>query len=187
MAPSIYAPGVASGAPFRSRGDLPYGEQIAILFTNRVLAPRVRVLLSFDWVPSPGPPAREPGGVAPAARIDRSAKQIMTQPVMFEFDSARILPESEPTLSAVAKLLTEEPRMKVRIEGHTDNVGEAPYNRELSEQRAASVLEWLVRHGIDAARLTSVGRGRENPVASNDTESGRQKNRRVEFIIVEPP
>jgi outer membrane protein OmpA-like peptidoglycan-associated protein len=74
----------------------------------------------------------------------------------------------------------------VSIEGHTDNRGTAAYNMGLSARRAASVVEWLVQHGVDASRLTSIGYGLTRPLDSNETDMGRRNNRRVEFHIVHP-
>jgi outer membrane protein OmpA-like peptidoglycan-associated protein len=69
------------------------------------------------------------------------------------------------------------------VEGHTDNKGKAAYNRKLSDKRAASVVKWLVEHGVSKARLRSRGIGMERPIATNEDEVGRQTNRRVEFHI----
>jgi OOP family OmpA-OmpF porin len=71
----------------------------------------------------------------------------------------------------------------VLVEGHTDNVGKPKYNKKLSDKRAASVVKWLVDHGIETTRLRSAGIGMDRPLASNDDEVGRQTNRRVEFHI----
>jgi outer membrane protein OmpA-like peptidoglycan-associated protein len=71
----------------------------------------------------------------------------------------------------------------MRIEGHTDNKGNAAQNKKLSADRAASVVKWLVKNGIDASRLHSEGFGQEKPIASNTTEDGRRHNRRVEFHV----
>jgi hypothetical protein len=71
----------------------------------------------------------------------------------------------------------------VRVEGHTDSVGSADYNKKLSEQRAGSVVKWLTGHGVAADRLTSVGVGKDKPIVANDTETNRALNRRVEFHI----
>jgi outer membrane protein OmpA-like peptidoglycan-associated protein len=85
----------------------------------------------------------------------------------------------------VAKLILEHPELKkIRVEGHTDNVGSAPYNKDLSERRAASVVRYLAEKGVPRARLDAAGYGFERPVASNATALGRAKNRRVEFRIV---
>lgn len=106
--------------------------------------------------------------------------------VRFKTGSADILPESDVILGAVQKVLDAHPEItKVSIEGHTDNRGGAAYNKGLSERRAASVVKWLVGHGIDKARLTSAGFGQSRPIDSNATDEGRQNNRRVEFHILE--
>lgn len=103
------------------------------------------------------------------------------------FDTGRdtIKPESFPVLDQIAKLLQDHPELaKVRVEGHTDNVGGAAYNRDLSRRRAASVVRYLVGKGIAADRLASAGYGFDQPIASNDTALGRAKNRRVQFTIL---
>jgi OmpA-OmpF porin, OOP family len=89
-------------------------------------------------------------------------------------------------LNAVTKILDEHPEItKIGIEGHTDNRGAAAYNKRLSERRAASVVKWLVARGVAKSRLSSAGYGMERPIDSNDTDEGRQANRRVEFHIQE--
>jgi outer membrane protein OmpA-like peptidoglycan-associated protein len=81
--------------------------------------------------------------------------------------------------------LKENPQYKIKIAGHTDNVGSAEFNKQLSEKRAAAVVEYLKKKGIDSRRLSSVGFGEEKPLASNDDEKeGRELNRRTEFEIV---
>lgn len=102
--------------------------------------------------------------------------------ILFDFDKDIIKPESKPTLDQIAQLLTSEPDLKLRVVGHTDNQGGADYNLDLSRRRAASVVAALVsQYGIAADRLASDGAGMTQPVASNDTEEGRAKNRRVEL------
>ncbi|MCS6799747.1 MAG: OmpA family protein [Myxococcota bacterium] len=107
--------------------------------------------------------------------------------ITFEFDSAVIRPESEATLQRALQILRDNPDVRVEIGGHTDNQGNPGYNRRLSEARAQSVRDWLVRHGIEAARLTVRGYGHTQPVASNDTEEGRAQNRRIEFRRLDAP
>jgi outer membrane protein OmpA-like peptidoglycan-associated protein len=102
--------------------------------------------------------------------------------ILFDTDSARIRPESKPTLDEVVRLLSSEPKWSLTIEGHTDATGTASHNQTLSEQRASSVKEYLVEKGIDAKRLTAVGFGQSKPVADNATELGRAQNRRVELV-----
>jgi outer membrane protein OmpA-like peptidoglycan-associated protein len=107
-------------------------------------------------------------------------------PFKFRFNSTELDPAGDPILEAVLAVLKDHPEIaKVRIEGHTDNVGGAAFNQHLSEGRAASVRAWLVKHGIDAKRLTSAGFGQSRPVDTNDTDDGRRNNRRVEFHIEE--
>ena len=132
----------------------------------------------------PGEPNEDPKlHGCPIARVEGDQIKI-TQRIEFEFDSAKLVPSSEPVLRAVLKILVEHPEIvDVLVEGHTDNVGKAAYNKKLSDKRAASVAEWLVQHGIRQDRLRSVGVGMERPIASNEDEVGRQTNRRVEFHI----
>lgn len=104
-----------------------------------------------------------------------------------QFDTGRdsIKVGSFPVLDQIAKLLLEHPEFKrIRVEGHTDNVGGAAYNKELSERRAVSVVRYLVGKGVPKERLSAAGFGFERPVASNATALGRAKNRRVEFTIL---
>jgi len=101
--------------------------------------------------------------------------------VEFETNRAEIRPMYEPELEAVATVLENNPGVKIQIQGHTDSVGDADYNRQLSEKRAKAVMEWLVREGIDRKRLSAVGLGAARPIANNDSAEGRERNRRVEL------
>jgi OOP family OmpA-OmpF porin len=121
----------------------------------------------------------------PKAFVQGTQIKILDQ-VKFQTNKADILPgkESEDVLLAVQKVLTEHTEIRaVRIEGHTDNTGAAEHNRELSKQRAQAVLDWLVKHGIEASRLTAEGFGPDRPLDANTTEDGRRNNRRVDFQI----
>lgn len=103
--------------------------------------------------------------------------------ILFDFDRAVIKPESMPTLDEIAKLLAKRPELKLDIIGHTDNQGSAQYNLDLSRRRAAAVVAALTSaYGIAPGRLSSSGEGFERPVAPNDTEEGRARNRRVELV-----
>ena len=112
---------------------------------------------------------------------------VILQQVQFRTNSARIKPESDELLTQVAMVLAEHPEIiKVEVQGHTDNRGGKRYNKKLSDRRAAAVVKWLVKRGdVDPSRLTSYGYGMEEPIAENTTREGRQKNRRVQFKIVE--
>lgn len=109
---------------------------------------------------------------------------IILKNIYFEFDKSTILQQSYKELSKLIQLLEKHPRMKIEIRGHTDNQGSDKYNKKLSEHRAEAVVEYLVKRGIDARRLTFKGYGKELPIDTNDTEEGRSNNRRVEFKVI---
>ncbi len=102
--------------------------------------------------------------------------------INFDFNSDKIRDESKPALGKVVAVLKEKTDWKIQIEGHTDNVGVESFNRTLSENRAAAVKNYLINNGVDTSRLNSAGHGYSNPVAANDTETGRAQNRRVELV-----
>jgi outer membrane protein OmpA-like peptidoglycan-associated protein len=102
--------------------------------------------------------------------------------IYFDTGSAIIKPESELALVEMVKLLNGSPTLKVYVVGHTDNVGSLESNLKLSSDRAASVVKAITARGIAASRLKSAGVGPYSPVASNDTDGGKSKNRRVEFV-----
>ena len=102
--------------------------------------------------------------------------------IFFDTASSTIKPESEPALVEMVKLLNGSPALKVYVVGHTDNVGSLESNLKLSSDRAASVVKAISARGVAASRLKSAGAGPYSPVASNDTDGGRAKNRRVEFV-----
>lgn len=108
--------------------------------------------------------------------------RVATQGIRFDTGSDRIRAESAPTLTEITSMLREHPELRIAIEGHTDNVGQAASNQALAERRAAAVRAHLVDQGVDAARLQSAGFGDTRPAASNDTPEGRQQNRRVELV-----
>ncbi|HMO18852.1 MAG TPA: OmpA family protein [Oligoflexia bacterium] len=103
--------------------------------------------------------------------------------ILFDFNKAEIKSESEETLSEVAKFLSTHETAKLVVTGHTDNVGNFEFNRELSQKRSESVVNYLVsRHKVDKSRLIPFGASFSSPVSSNETEEGRTKNRRVELV-----
>lgn len=102
--------------------------------------------------------------------------------INFDTGKATIKPESLSVIDQVAEMLGGNPDLKLVVEGHTDNVGAAATNKTLSESRARAVAAALAARGIDARRLTTVGRGQEQPIAGNATEEGRARNRRVELV-----
>lgn len=102
--------------------------------------------------------------------------------IHFDTGKAAILPDSENILGEIVKVLGQDADLKLRIEGHTDNQGNAAANQALSEKRAQAVVAWLTAHGVAAARLSAKGLGQTKPLADNGTEEGRAKNRRVELV-----
>jgi OmpA-OmpF porin, OOP family len=101
--------------------------------------------------------------------------------IHFDTGKATIQPDSESVLGEIVKLMQQTPDLKLRVEGHTDNVGSAASNQALSEKRAQAVVAWLTAHGVAANRLTAQGFGQSKPVADNSTDDGKAKNRRVEL------
>lgn len=115
----------------------------------------------------------------------QTEKLSLKDAIHFETNRDTIQPESFPILDQVARLFATHPELRrVRVEGHTDNVGPAAYNKDLSARRAASVVRYLVGKGVSAERLQASGYGFERPIATNETALGRARNRRVEFTIL---
>lgn len=106
------------------------------------------------------------------------------QKIFFAFGKTTIMPRSFPLLEEVALALTDHSRLCVRIEGHTDSVGNAQANRTLSDGRARAVLDYLTEKQVSGGRMSSKGYGADLPLESNGTPEGRERNRRVEFVIV---
>jgi OOP family OmpA-OmpF porin len=110
---------------------------------------------------------------------------ISLEGVHFDFDKSTLRPEAIVILDNAAGLLTTQERVVVEVAGHTDSVGTEQYNQKLSERRANAVQDYLVSKGIKASRLSARGYGEVQPVATNDTDEGRQANRRVELIVLD--
>ena len=107
----------------------------------------------------------------------------MPQDLLFATDSANLSGNLVGDLRAVANSLMKYPNSNIEVIGHTDNVGEAAYNQDLSQRRAVAVAEVLRNSGVPSGRIATYGRGEDAPVATNQTEYGRAQNRRVEIII----
>jgi len=136
-------------------------------------------------VNEPGPANDDPkkNGCPKAVMVAGEVK--ILERIEFDTNKATLRPESEGVLKAVAEILAEHKEVKrIQVQGHTDSRGVKAYNKVLSDKRAAAVKKWLIDAGIDASRLESKGFGQEQPVDTNETDSGRQNNRRVQFIIV---
>jgi len=104
--------------------------------------------------------------------------------IYFDYDASALRPDSTETLNQILTAIKKRPGIKLVIEGHTDSQGSDDYNLSLSEQRARSVVKWIVEHGIDSRQLTAKGLGESQPVADNSKPDGRALNRRVEIAVV---
>lgn len=132
----------------------------------------------------PAVPVQEPA--APVQEPTVPAQERVSMIVNIEFDTGKAAVDDrfQEDIEMLAKFLKNYPSEKVVIEGHTDNIGDENFNQKLSEKRAQNVRQALIdKFGIDGSRITAIGYGEENPLASNDTEEGRQQNRRVEAVV----
>jgi outer membrane protein OmpA-like peptidoglycan-associated protein len=151
-------------------------------------APQIEV----PRVAVPGPPAMAIGGTGSAiVELNRffddpsqaTPKRIPLEGVTFDHDSNRISSAGMDTLSKAAATLQAHPSANVRVDGYTDDSGNPEYNTALSTERANAVRDALVRDGVDPQRISVVGNGAANPVATNDTAEGRAANRRIELVV----
>jgi len=143
---------------------------------------------SEETPPPPEAPAVEPGTTSDLAAFlgesgEMTPHAFAPSPLNFPFGSARPTPESMKTIDEIAAALKAHPAAKVRIESHTDNLGTARSNLDLSQARADAIKNELVDRGVDGARVETAGMGGEFPIASNDTTEGRARNRRSEIVV----
>lgn len=108
----------------------------------------------------------------------------MPQDILFATDSATLRPDQTSDIYTVSRSLQKYPASRVQVVGHTDNTGAAAYNQSLSERRAGAVANALISGGVAASRLSAVGRGEDQPRATNQTAEGRAQNRRVDIVII---
>lgn len=133
----------------------------------------------------PEPPPPPPPPAPPKAEI-KGKKIELNENVEFKTNSHELANVTDPVLDEVVQIMKAHPEIvRVRVEGHTDTVGSAKYNLALSDRRAKTVKDYLISHGIESSRLTSKGFGLTRPIATNKTEEGRARNRRVEIHIEE--
>jgi OOP family OmpA-OmpF porin len=142
-----------------------------------------------DKCPDEPGPAENDGCPLPESEplVELQSKRLsLNDSIHFDHDRDTIKPDSFNLLDQVAALINQHPELKlIRVEGHTDNVGAAAYNKDLSRRRALSVMRYLVGKAVQAGRLQAEGYGFDKPIATNETALGRAKNRRVEFTIVQ--
>jgi outer membrane protein OmpA-like peptidoglycan-associated protein len=132
----------------------------------------IRLTLRHRQRRRPAPEAATPSDAEP--------ERLVLEGILFDSGRATLQAESNARLDRVVEYMTHMTSARIRISGHTDNVGNAQRNQALSQSRAEAVRDYLVSHGIDGSRVESVGYGDQRPVATNDTEEGRAQNRRIE-------
>lgn len=138
----------------------------------------------------PGVPSPDPArNGCPSTDVRMEGGQILIlEQVFFDTDRDTIKRRSFRILQAVADVLRAAPHIRrVSVDGHTDNRASEEHNMDLSQRRAAAVVRWLTEHGVEASRLEAHGYGPSRPIDSNETNAGRSRNRRVEFVIIDPP
>jgi outer membrane protein OmpA-like peptidoglycan-associated protein len=117
--------------------------------------------------------------------LQKDGRVAISGGVLFETDSAKLAPSSEQLVKRLADYMKEHPDLKVAVVGNTDNTGDFKYNIQLSERRAKSFMDALIKNGVAADRLAAVGVGPLNPVDSNASAEGRAENRRVELVVIQ--
>ena len=144
-----------------------------------------QIKVAGDPPPLPPPPKVEKP--EPPKRVEiRDNKIEIREKIQFEHAKADIKSESHDLLNEIVQVIKDNSQIKkIAIEGHASSDGNKDFNKKLSDDRAKSVKKYFVEHGIKDDKLTAKGYGDEKPIASNDTEEGREKNRRVEFNILE--
>ncbi len=198
-------PGTANLQPFSTISDVNTGEYMIKLkpgsYTvnvrhenykpvtiNAIVKQGFKTKVDFKLEPETAPsPPPVPSPAAPMEKKSRvyieKEKIVITDTIYFVSGKANILPVSFAILDDIAELLSKNPEIHIRIEGHTDSVGNDSLNMKLSQARAESVMNYLIKKGIAPQRMEAKGYGETMPVADNSTPDGRAKNRRVEFVI----
>lgn len=153
--------------------DVPEGDGVELLVTAPGYIPRKEIINNDDKKRR-----------IPLLKI-KTGGTYSVDNINFEINRAYLKEESLDIIDELIRLMKKDPGLKVEIRGHTDSTGEKEYNQKLSERRADAVTEYMIKNGISPERLKSAGFGETKPIASNDTEEGRSKNRRTEFRFLE--
>ncbi len=179
-------PAYASVEQRDSDGNLVYSDENRVR-NGEIAVPQgdgVHVVISSDgYVPEGFSPGNTESGREVSLDKIETGRTYVVDDITFETDSAYLKKESLPILKQVLQILDKNPGISLEISGHTDNRGENNYNLHLSERRADAVAEYMIKNGISPERVQSTGYGETKPVADNNTDAGRQKNRRTEFIF----
>lgn len=167
----------------------------SVLFIALTIGITVALLGCAKNEPPPGPPPGMMGQVSKfdintaseediANALQADGRVVISGGILFEFDSAKINPSAMELVSRIADVMKQNPNLNVAVVGYTDNTGNFNYNIKLSQRRANTIVDQLVKDGVATNRLAGVGVGPLNPIASNDTEEGRAQNRRVELVLI---
>jgi OOP family OmpA-OmpF porin len=159
------------------RGAIAAGIAAALAIAACTPAGRIGQMSKFDISKA------SPDDIAEA--LQKDGRVAISGGVLFETDSAKLMPSSEQLVKRLADYMKEHPDLKVAVIGNTDNTGDFKYNIQLSERRAKSFMDALIKNGVAADRLAAVGVGPLNPVDSNATAEGRAENRRVELVVIQ--
>lgn len=127
--------------------------------------------------------AKELAAIADVVKGDNGLQVFLKNDILFDVGSATLSSQSMSTLNDLNRVLKKYPKNRIVVQGYTDSTGSDEYNQTLSEQRAQAVYNYLISNGLKTLSITHVGYGKANPIASNDTEEGRAKNRRVVLAI----
>jgi outer membrane protein OmpA-like peptidoglycan-associated protein len=171
--------GYASAIPVK-KGEVYY---LMVNFAQNYIDENIRphgyTIYFYNLWPKKPPYLKKP---KPAKQPEKS--QIILEDLLFQTNKVTLEKESITQLQKVLKFLQDNKTYRLEITGHTDNIGDEPENQLLSKARARAVYDYLLEHGIDATRLFYKGEGSTKPAASNDTENGRKKNRRITFVVL---
>ncbi len=155
------------------------------------IPPAPKMILSssarIEALPDSFPPLEETEDSAQERNLDMAQQRIDAldlSAISFLPGSATLTDHATEILNEITSMLTQHPDVRVHITGHTDSTGDPDFNLDLSSRRAQSVVDYMVNQGIEVSRLTAEGHGDQEPIASNDTNEGRSKNRRIEFKLI---
>ena len=172
---------------FTYESDSLTGEYLMVLPNNKALAGYIKkkgyVYSNFKFSTTKNS-LRIPDTIDVYLKPIEVGEQLILKNIFFEHDSYELDERSNSEISSVVELLEQNNKLRIEIEGHTDNVGSNAYNQELSEKRAKAVFRQLIKNGISENRVTFKGYGSTRPIGSNEDASGRQTNRRIEFRII---
>ena len=175
--------GVAGGAAVGAIAGHATGSTVRGVLIGAVVGGAAGALIGRDMDKQAEVLARELPPGTQVSRVGEGIAVTFESGLLFPFDSATLKPEARDNLRKLARSLGENARTEVLIVGHTDSTGRPGYNQGLSERRARSASDYLSDQGVTQGRLRTEGRGEDEPIASNESEDDRQRNRRVEVAI----